>query len=262
MALDNLIEADAVLADGRILTCSKKENEDLFWAIRGAGSAFGIVTRFVFQAHEIDTKVWTGTMMFEPSHLKGVVDMVNEVTSEGNDGTASMTFAISARSGELEVHVLVFYNGSEAEAKTYFAPLLELPRKVDLVQMVPFSQATMPHGFAPGRQWRTVIAGSCLIVPLDHSFIQSLMADLEELVTKIPDALETIIACEMHNPYATMRGKQTSTAFPFSGRHGCIQLMPTWTQEENDKACWAWCRKEDTKFAKGVQTKKERGGDG
>jgi len=260
VALDNLIEADVVLADGRILTCSKKENEDLFWAIRGAGSAFGIVTRFVFQAHEINAKVWTGMMMFESRHLKGVVDMVNKVTSEGNDGTASMAFAFFARSGELEVHVLVFYNGSEEEAKTYFAPLLELPRKVDLVQMVPFSQAIMPHGSAPGRQWRKVTAGSCLIVPLDHSFIQSLMDDLEELVTKIPDALETIIACEMHNPYPAMRKKQTSTAFPFRGRHGSIQLMPTWTQEENDEACWAWCRKVDTKLAKEFQRRKNEEG--
>jgi FAD/FMN-containing dehydrogenase len=60
VALDNLLEADVVLADGRILTCSEKENDDLFWALRGAGSAFGVVTRFVFQAHEINSKVWVG----------------------------------------------------------------------------------------------------------------------------------------------------------------------------------------------------------
>jgi FAD/FMN-containing dehydrogenase len=58
VALDNLLEADVVLANGRILTCSEMENEDLFWAIRGAGSCFGVVTRFVFQAHEINNKVW------------------------------------------------------------------------------------------------------------------------------------------------------------------------------------------------------------
>jgi hypothetical protein len=199
-------------------------------------------------------------MTFAPNHLKGVVDMTNKVNSEENDGTASMAFGLFARTGELEVGALVFYNGTEEAAKTYFAPLLEMPRKVDLAQMVPFSQATMPHGSAPGRQWRKVTAGGCLIIPLDYSFIQSLMDDLEKLVTKIPDASETIIACEMHNPYVTMRKKQTSTAFPFRGRHGCVQLMATWTQEENDEACWAWCREVDAKLAKEFERGKNEEG--
>jgi hypothetical protein len=57
-----------------------------------------------------------------------------------------------------------------------------------------------------------------------------------------------------------MRKKQTSTAFPFRGRHGSIQLMPTWTQEENDEACWAWCRKVDKKLAKEFQRRKNEEG--
>ena len=154
VALDNLLEADVVLADGRVLTCSETENEDLFWAIRGAGSAFGIVTRFVLQAHEINRKVWSGMMRFESKYLKAVVDMTNKVMSEENDGTASTAFGLFAQGGVLEVGVLVFYNGPEDEAKKYFAPLLDVPRKVDLAGMVPFSQAIMPHGSAPGRQCR------------------------------------------------------------------------------------------------------------
>ncbi|PMD45106.1 putative FAD binding oxidoreductase, partial [Hyaloscypha variabilis F] len=260
VALDNLLEADVVLADGRVLTCSEMENEDLFWAIRGAGSAFGVVTRFVFQAHEINSKVWSGMMRFESDCLSGVVDMVNKIASEENDGTASIAFGIFAQGGKLEIGVLVFYNGPEDEAKNYFAPLLEMPRKFDVAGMVPFSQATMPHGSAPGRQWRKVTAGGCLIVPLDHSFIQSLKDDLEDLITRIPDSWETIIACEMHNPFATMKKGQTSTAFPFRGRHGSVQLMPTWTLEENDEACWAWCRKMDAKLAKEFARRKNEEG--
>jgi hypothetical protein len=260
VALDNLLEADVVLADGRILTCSEGENGELFWAIRGAGACFGIVTRFVFVAHEVQSLVWTGMMMFDKRYLEGVVDVVNRVTSEENEGTACICFGFFARDGEVDVGVLLFYNGPEVEARAYFAPLLEMEAKVRLMQTVPFSQSTIPHGSPPGRHWRKVTAGGCLVVPLEVKFIQSLQDEFEEFVKKVPDAQETIIACEMHNPSATMRKEQTSTAFPFRGRHGSVQIMSTWSLEENDEACWDWCRKVDEKIAREFDRRKNEEG--
>ena len=63
LTIDNLLEADMVLADGRFVTVGPGQHEDLFWAIRGGGGNFGVVTSFLFQAQPVDT-VHAGVMFW------------------------------------------------------------------------------------------------------------------------------------------------------------------------------------------------------
>jgi len=62
LTIDNLLEADMVLADGSFVTVSAHQNEDLFWAIRGGGGNFGVVTSFKFQAHSVSTVIGGPTL--------------------------------------------------------------------------------------------------------------------------------------------------------------------------------------------------------
>ena len=64
LTIDNLLSVDVVLADGSFVVASAEENSDLFWAVRGGGGNFGIVTSFLFQAHPVHT-VCAGPMLWE-----------------------------------------------------------------------------------------------------------------------------------------------------------------------------------------------------
>jgi FAD/FMN-containing dehydrogenase len=72
LTIDNLIEADVVLADGSFVTANKNQNADLFWALRGGGGNFGVVTSFVFQAHPVKM-VYGGPIFWDAANAKAVM---------------------------------------------------------------------------------------------------------------------------------------------------------------------------------------------
>ncbi len=77
LTIDNLFSADVVLADGRFVHANADENPDLFWALRGGGGNFGVMTAFTFKLHEIDT-VYAGPMLYELSEAAEVMKWYRE----------------------------------------------------------------------------------------------------------------------------------------------------------------------------------------
>jgi FAD/FMN-containing dehydrogenase len=77
LALDNLLEADLVLADGSFVTASERTNADLFWAIRGGGGNFGVVSSFLFRTCPVD-QVFAGPMLWEMEHAREVLQWYRE----------------------------------------------------------------------------------------------------------------------------------------------------------------------------------------
>ena len=81
LTIDNLVSADMVLADGSFVTASVKQNEDLFWAIRGGGGNFGVVTSFEFRAHPVHT-VYAGPMLWEINQAETVLQWYREFITQ------------------------------------------------------------------------------------------------------------------------------------------------------------------------------------
>src|SRR6266446_5713731 len=77
LSLDNLVSADVVTADGKFLIASEKENEDLFWAIRGGGGNFGVVTSFEFRLHPVKD-IYGGPMFFELKYARDLLRFFRE----------------------------------------------------------------------------------------------------------------------------------------------------------------------------------------
>ncbi len=77
LSLDNLISADVVTADGKFLIANDKENEDLFWAIRGGGGNFGVLTSLEFKVHPVKD-IYGGPMFYELKHIKDVLNFYRD----------------------------------------------------------------------------------------------------------------------------------------------------------------------------------------
>lgn len=81
LSCDNLVSAEVVTADGRTVTASEEENADLFWALRGGGGNFGVVTTFEYRLHSLDT-VYGGPMFFEVDDARTVLRFFREFIAD------------------------------------------------------------------------------------------------------------------------------------------------------------------------------------
>jgi FAD/FMN-containing dehydrogenase len=128
LALDNLLEAEVVTADGSILVANAGENADLFWAIRGGGGNFGVVTSFTFQAQQLDG-VHAGAISFGATDVAALLRGWRDVMRAAPERLNTTFFAMPAFGDSPGgAQVLVCYAGSdEAAASAAIAPLLALP---------------------------------------------------------------------------------------------------------------------------------------
>ena len=145
---DNLLSVEVVTADGQVVTASLEEHPDLFWAVRGGGGNFGIVTEFTFRLHRVGPIVLGGMLMY-PVELAGELtrfwrDHMLGAPDEVGSALAFITappleFVPEPVRGHPVVAMVVCYNGDPEAGRVAMAPLLEFgPAAVDMVGPMPY----------------------------------------------------------------------------------------------------------------------------
>jgi FAD/FMN-containing dehydrogenase len=145
---DNLIRAEVVTAEGVQVDASDSENPDLFWALRGGGGNFGIVTAFHFRLHPVGPTVLGGMLIYPSSFGKQVVarwrDVMRGAPDELGTGLAFITapdleVVAPAARGKPAIAIIVCYCGEVDSGSEILRPLVELgPPAANLVQPMPY----------------------------------------------------------------------------------------------------------------------------
>jgi hypothetical protein len=165
LTIDNLLEADVVLADGCVVTASEREHTDLFWALRGGGGNFGVVTSFLFRAHPVKT-VFAGPIFWDATHAGQVMRAYRDFLPTAPEDLGIFVGLKTVPSmdpfpkegwGKRACAIIGAYNGTAEAGQRVLAPLLQtLPQPIfNWMGEMPFPaiNALFDPFFPKGLQW-------------------------------------------------------------------------------------------------------------
>jgi FAD/FMN-containing dehydrogenase len=139
LACDNLLAADVVTADGRLLTASASENEDLFWGLRGGSGNFGIVTSFEYRLHRVGPLL-AGMVVHPFERARDVLRLYSDFSRGIPDEVNTIGALLTAPEGFRVAAIAVCYNGPLEEGEKVLRPLREFgPPLVDQIGPMPYT---------------------------------------------------------------------------------------------------------------------------
>ncbi|KAF8688114.1 oxygen-dependent FAD-linked oxidoreductase family, partial [Rhizoctonia solani] len=153
LVIDNLVQVTIVTSLGKILTASDSENPDLFWAVRGGGGNFGVVTEFVLNLHEQRAELWGGILMYPPTMLEKLIPEINSWLSERTPTENAHLLFTRAPTGQPVVGIQLVYNGDAEAGAKKFERFVNLGPIVTNLQSIPYLELNRPvrtTWFLPG----------------------------------------------------------------------------------------------------------------
>lgn len=245
LTIDNLLSADVVTANGKALKASKDENSDLFWAIRGGGGNFGVVTGFKFKLHEVDPEVFSGLIVFPFSQSKEILKQYKEFTRSAPPElnvwvvlrhAPPLPFLPEEVHGKMVLVLAVFYNGDIKKGENLAAFLRG------------FGDPVGEHiGVQPYVQWQQ--AFDPLLTPgarnywKSHNFTEisdKLIDTLIEYSGKMPSLQTEIFLGSIEG--AANRVPSNAMAYPNRDTKYVANVHGRWDKPKDDEKCIDWCR--------------------
>ena len=245
LALDNLLSAEVVLADGRVVTASARENEDLFWAIRGGGGNFGVVTSFEFRVHPVGT-VLAGIVLHPAIAAAGAVrrwrDLEGTAPEESAQGALLFHFPEDASvpvplRGAAVVGLGGVYAGDLKKGEKILRPLREYgPPLADMFRPMPYNEAQRMADFLwpPGLHsyWK-----SSYLTALSDAAIDVFVDFFAQVPSK-----RTAIVLEHNGESAWDRVPDAETAFGHRSWPYNFVVTSAWSDPKDAQRNIGWTR--------------------
>lgn len=236
LACDNLISAEVVTADGRVLTAGATENPDLFWGLRGGSGNFGIVTSFEFQLHRVGL-VLGGAFFYPISIAKQAFRFFDEFSRTCPDELTTFLAGAPAPDGTPCVGIALCYCGNLEKGEELLKPLRKFaPVIADMVALRSYieMQSFFDDAFTPGRfyYWK-----SSLLRQVSENAAEV----LTECTRKMPMTPGSFFYLQqLHG--AAGRVKAADTAFPHRYDHYNCGAMAGWDDTTHTENNLRWSR--------------------
>jgi len=235
MTIDNLLSAQVVTADGKVLTASAAENDDLLWGLRGGGGNFGVVTSFEFQAHPV-TKILGGLLLYPRAVAVDVIRHFRDYMASAPDELTAYAALLHGPDGSPLVGVIPCYCGNIADGERVLRPLRKFGSPaVDAIQAMPFPamQSLLGPSFPDGNHnyWKST---------LQRELPDDAIAAIVEHANRMQSPL-SLVAVECYGG-AAGRVSNEATAFPHRNLPWDILFIAQWTDPEQTNTHRKWAR--------------------
>ena len=235
MTIDNLLSCQVVTADGRILTASANENEDLFWALRGGGGNFGVVTSFTYQGRPV-RNVIGGMLIYPRPAAFDVLRNFRDFIESAPEELTAYAALLHGPDGSPVVGVVPVWCGDIEEGLRVLEPLRKFGNPVmDLVQPMPHPvmQGLLGQSFPGGLRntWKSSMHES-----LSDAAIQTVI----DHAAQMPSPLGAVVLEYYGGAYS--RVPSDATAFPSRHLPWDIIVIAQWQDPAGDEASRNWAR--------------------
>jgi FAD/FMN-containing dehydrogenase len=247
LSCDNLISADVVTADGRVLVASENENEDLFWGLRGGGGNFGIVTSFEYRLHPV-REMHVALILHDPANALDLLRFYRDQVMSAPADLALMAVFMTVPQeppmpifppeilGKKVVGFLAAWPGAAEEAEKAFQPLRTFGEPAfELVLPLPYTmlQQIQDEDSPFGTRWYWK---SAYMKELPNEVLETLAAR----APTAPSPRASVLIIRLGGAIADV--PDDATAFPLRDAGFIVQMDSTWEDAAGDEESISWTR--------------------